>query len=81
MTIMHIKFSPYKHVCKPPYRVVTILKKRKLDEIKSKIILNILISKIVKVLIETKIQIHVSKIQNIKKKKKKIQRLEVRSYS
>ena len=67
---MHIKFSPYKHVCKPPYRVVTILKKRKLDEIKSKIILNILISKIFKVLTETKIQLHVSKIQNIKKKYK-----------
>ena len=65
---MHIQFSPYKHACKPPYRVVTILEKRKLHEIKSKIILNILISKIFKVLTETKIQLHVSKIQNIKKK-------------
>ena len=61
---MHIKFSAYKHACKPPYRVVTILKKRKLDEIKSKIILNILISKISEVLTKTKIQPHVSKIQN-----------------
>ena len=64
---MHIKFLPYKHACKPPYRVVTILKKRKLHDVKSKIILNILISKISEILIETKIQPNVSKIQNIKK--------------
>ena len=64
---MHIKFLPYKHACKPPYRVVTILKKRKLHDVKSKIILNILIYKISEILIETKIQPNVSKIQNIKK--------------